>query len=58
MTISCVSGTDFEGESAMRLLLYMATVTSVAAIRAMGCAESYYSWATTIAEQRAVQEKN
>ena len=40
----------------MRLLLYMATVTSVAAIRAMGCAESYYSWAPTIAKQRAAKK--
>ena len=50
-TAFCFSGTDFEGESAMRRLLYSPTrVTSVVAIRAMGCAESYYSWATTIAE--------
>ena len=40
----------------MRLLLYMATVTSVAAIRAMGCAESYYSWAPAIAKQRAAKK--
>ena len=58
-TISCSFGTDFHifvqilkpflAFSAMPQLLYMpTTVTSVGAIRAMGCAESYYSWPPTI----------